>query len=246
MALFVVGAVGMFIAAATAIFERPQTYRALAEHGVVTLATFHCDRGDCDLTYTYAGHEYTNRYGNDLDQFSQWPPRTLVLVDPGHPATMFTVHDVQHGTNAGLGVFSVLTILIGLFFVGMAVMHFVALRNVPDRPPPLVPPRWDASPKERSLYATDQVQDLLDRAYPLPGVQWYRVDRGDLAAGVEELRRNVAAIPGQRAEALDAADRVAQEVRAAPRIPIIGGARVRAFDLSEQLDQIRLAIVATM
>jgi hypothetical protein len=245
-ALFVVGAIGMFIAAATAIFERPQTYRALSDHGVVTLATFDCDGDNCDLTYTYAGRTHTNRYGNDLDQFSHRPPRTLVLVDPNHPATMFTVHDVQHTTNAGLGVFSVFTILIGLCFGAMAAMFFVSLRNLPDPPPPLVPPRWDAPPRVRSLYATDQVQELLDRAYPLPGYQWYRVDPHELAASVEEIRRNVAAIPGPRTPALDAADQLAREVRAAPRIPVIGGARVRAFDLSEQLDQIRFAIIAAV
>ncbi|MDP9258904.1 MAG: hypothetical protein M3Q31_20485, partial [Actinomycetota bacterium] len=224
MGLFVVGAIGMFIAAAAAIFQRPQTYRSLADHGVLTLATVHCGRDDCDLTYTYAGRKHTNRYGNDLDQFSHWPPRTLVLVDPSHPATMFTVHDVHLGTNAGLGVYSVFTILAGLFFGGMALIFFVSLRNLPDPPPPPVPPRWDASPMARSLYATDQVQELLDRAYPLPGYQWYRVDPHELAASVEEMRRNVAAIPGPQAQALDAADRVAQEVRAGPRIPIIGGA----------------------
>ena len=105
---------------------------------------------------------------------------------------------------------------------------------------PLAP---DASPLARSLDAIDEVQALLDQAYPLLGPAWYRVDRDRLTAGVEELRRRIAEIPGPRAQALHVAERLASEVRAAPGIPLIGGARVRAFDLSEQLDEIRLAIV---
>ena len=96
------------------------------------------------------------------------------------------------------------------------------------------------------MFATEQVQELLERAYPLPGDQWFRVDRGELAAGVAEMRRSIAAIPGQRDEALDAADRIAREVRTAPRIPVIGGVRVRAFALSDQLVEVRMGIARAM
>lgn len=213
---------------------------------VPALATVHCSPDSCELTYTFAGRTHTNDYSNELAQFCHCAAATPVLVDPSDPATMFTVHDVQRGTNAGLGVFSVATIVIGLFFGGLAVFSFLTLRKLPSRPPPPAPPEPDASPMARALYATDHVQELLDRAYQLPGYTWYRVDQGKLAAGVEEMRRSIAEIPGPRARALDAADLVAREVRAAPRIPVIGGARVRAFDLSDQLDQVRFGIVDPM
>jgi hypothetical protein len=239
-------AVVMFIAAATAIFERPRTYHALADHGVPALATAHCGGDGCALSYTFAGRERTNDYNNDLAQFCHCSAATPVLVDPGDPATMFTVRDVQRGTNAGLGVYSLATIVIGLFLSGLAVFTFRTLRNLPSRPPAQTPPDRDAPPVARSLYATDQVQELLEQAYALPGSTWYRVDREELAAGVAEMRRSIVELPGPRAQALDAADRVARQVRAAARIPVIGGARVRAYALSEQLDQVRLAIVDAM
>jgi hypothetical protein len=245
--LFAVVAAGMFIAAATAIFEQPRIYRSLADHGVPTLASAHCGGDGCELTYTFAGRRHTNDYGHDLSQFCRCPAATPVLVDPDDPATMFTVHDVEHGTNAGIGVYSVAVIGIGLFLAGLAALFFLTLRRLPSAPPPLEPLAPDASPLARSLDAIDDVQALLDQAYPLLGPAWnpawYRVDRNRLTAGVEELRRRIAELPGPRAQALHVADRLAGEVRAAPGIPLIGGARVRAFDLSEQLDEVRLAIV---
>jgi hypothetical protein len=244
VALFGVVAAGMLVVAALAIFQRPQTYRSLADHGVRTLAAAHCGR-DCELTYTFAGRTHTNRYSNDTDQF-QRGAATPVLVDPRNPGTMFTVRDVDRGTNAGVGVFSLLILVMGLFLGGLSIYCFTWLRKLPAPEPPPEPPRWDASPLARSLYATDEVQELLDRAYPLPGSTWFRVDRGELAAGVEEMRSRVAAVPGPRAPAVAAADRVAQAVRAAPRIPLIGGARVRAYDLSEQLDEVRLGVLRAM
>jgi hypothetical protein len=240
-------ALGMFIAAATAIVERPRTYRALADHGVPTLATAFCGGDGCELTYSFAGRRYSNDYSRDLTQFCRCPAATPVLVDPSHPATMFTVRDVQRGTNAGLGVYSIATMLIGLALGGFAVFCFITLRKLPRHPPPPPsPPGWDASAIARALYAIEQVQELLDAARPLPGVTWYRVDPAELAARVAEMRRTITQLPGPRAQALDTADRVARVVDAAPRIPVIGGARVRAFDLSAQLDEVQLAVIEAM
>jgi hypothetical protein len=245
--LFGLVAVGMFIASATAIFELPRTYRTLADHGVRALATTtNCTRENCALTYTFAGHEHTNRYSNDLSQFC-CANATLVLVDPKNPETMYTVRDVQHETNAGVGVVSILTALLGLFMTGMAVFFVMVLRRLPRQlPPPLGPPPPDLPPVNRALYSTLLVQEVLDDAAPLPGNRWFRVDRDKLTAGVETMRRNLAEIPGPKAQTLDLADRVARDIHAAPRIPLIGGARVRATDLSEQLDQIRMTVLDTM
>ena len=237
-------AVGMFIAAAVAIFEQPRAYRALADHGVRTTATARCDRDSCELTYTFAGREHTNRYGKDLRQFCRCPDPTPVLVDPSDPATMYTVRDVRRGTNAGVGVFSLTMIAIGLFFVGMMALSLSDLRNPPTRLPQQPPPAFDRYPQARAVYATVRVRELLEVAVPLLGYTWHRVDRDELAARVEELRRSIATIWPPRPEALDAADRIAREVSAAPRIPVLGGARVRAGDLAEQLDEIRRGLTS--
>ena len=246
--LFGLVALGMLIASATAMFELPRTYRALTERGVQTLAIVHdCGRDDCALTYTFAGRRHTSDYGHDLSQFcgGRCAAPTPVLVDPDDPATMYTVHDVQRGTNAGIGVYSLATLLFGLCFAGGAIAMLIAARNTPSRPPPLPPLAADASATARSLDATDKLQDLLDQARPLPGETWYRVDEGELAAGVDNLRGSLTQLAGPKAHALELADRLGREVRDAPRIPLVGGIRVRAWELAEQLDEIRMAIVSS-
>ena len=95
-------------------------------------------------------------------------------------------------------------------------------------------------------YKTPWARMLLEWARALPGSRWYRVDPGELARRVEAMRSSIVQLPGSRAQARDAADRVAEEVGAAPRIPVLGGVRVRAPALSDELDQVRLGVLAAI
>ena len=108
--------------------HRPHTYALLRERGIRLDARFegcgHVDRFDknpkddvCRLTVTYLGRTRKWDYRDDYPQFDHLAVGAPVgvLLDPDHPSTVYTVHDVDTRQNAG--VFSI----IGLFGMGMVV-----------------------------------------------------------------------------------------------------------------------------
>jgi hypothetical protein len=91
--------------------DLPHTYSRLRSQGVPAAARFvGCDVVDlrthrCQLTLTYQGTTRTWKYPQDYLQFQNLPVGSAVpvLVDPEHPATVYTVHDVDSGWDAGFG-----------------------------------------------------------------------------------------------------------------------------------------------
>jgi hypothetical protein len=119
--------IGFGISTAVDAAHRPHTYAQLRDHGVRRNARFdgcgHVDRFDknsqddvCRLTVSYQGHTRRWDYQDDYPQFDHLAvgARVPVLLDPNHPTTVYTVHDVE--TNDNAGIFS----LTGLFGVGMS------------------------------------------------------------------------------------------------------------------------------
>jgi hypothetical protein len=118
--------IGLGISTIVDAGQRPHTYAVLRDHGVRLDARFagcgHVDRFDknerddvCRLTVRYLGRTRTWDYQDDYPQFDHIAVGALVpvLLDPNHPATVFTVRDVD--TNDNAGVFSIT----GLFGIGM-------------------------------------------------------------------------------------------------------------------------------
>lgn len=107
------------------VVSRPRTYAHLRAVGVPASALlaacghFGGGRGiTCRLRLSFAGRTRTWTYANDTHQFHGVPigAPIPVLVDPEHPSTVYTVHDVQAGTNAGWGVlafFGVVLVIAG-------------------------------------------------------------------------------------------------------------------------------------
>jgi hypothetical protein len=111
----------------------PHTYSYLRSHGVPATATFAGCRvtgirdHQCRLTLTYLDRARTWTYSEDYSQFDRLPfgAPVAVLVDPRHPGTVYTAHDVETRFNAGLGPLAILGIVfaivgtlgLGAFFV---------------------------------------------------------------------------------------------------------------------------------
>lgn len=91
--------------------DLPHTYSRLSSQGVRATAIFVGCRvtgiGDdeCRLSLTYQGHTRVWSYSEDFPQFDHLPVGAPVdvLVDPKHPTTVYTVHDVAARYNAGFG-----------------------------------------------------------------------------------------------------------------------------------------------
>jgi hypothetical protein len=103
--------------------NQPRTYRQLRSHGVGLTAQFAgCpNRLDCRLTLSYDGRSRTWKYSADYAQFDHLSvgAPVPVLLDPAHPNTVYTVHDVQTNQNTGLGFASV---GLGLIALGLLVL----------------------------------------------------------------------------------------------------------------------------
>lgn len=95
--------------------DLPHAYSRLRAEGVPATARFAgCSVVDlrthhCRLTLTYRGTTRTWTYPQDYPQFLALATGAPVpvLVDPDHPSTVYTAHDVEAGYDAGLGGLSV-------------------------------------------------------------------------------------------------------------------------------------------
>jgi hypothetical protein len=117
-----------------ATVSRPAAYARLEHRGVGATALFAgCRVVDlrthvCRLTLTYGGSTRTWRYSEDFPQFRHLAvgASVPVLVDPAHPATVYTVHDVRSGDNAGFGVLAAFGLVLAA--LGIAGLAFFAWR----------------------------------------------------------------------------------------------------------------------
>lgn len=90
----------------------PHTYARLRAHGVRTTAKLvECAPGigggrgiGCRLSVRFGSLLRTWNYPEDSGQFRGLPVGSAipVLVDPSNPKTIYTVHDVERRTNAGV------------------------------------------------------------------------------------------------------------------------------------------------
>lgn len=107
--------IGLGVGAVVDAAKRPHTYATLRDRGVLLSARFegcgHVDRFDkngkddvCRLTVTYQGRTRKWVYRDDYPQFNQLGVGASipVLLDPSHPTTVYTVHDVDTHDNAGV------------------------------------------------------------------------------------------------------------------------------------------------
>jgi hypothetical protein len=119
----------------------PHAYERLRTNGVrVNAALVRCAPGiggghgvGCRLSLRYHGGVRTWDYPEDSRQFERLPvgSQVPVLVDPDHPATVYTVHDVAASTNTGIGspVLWFGVVLLGLGLTGLVwVVRLFALR----------------------------------------------------------------------------------------------------------------------
>jgi hypothetical protein len=110
----------------------PGTYAHLRSAGVHVPGRFvdcqrymgsgRVNRGlQCDISFTLEGVEHTFGYsgstagGNDV----------TVLVDPHHPTTAYTSHDVEYETNAGWGrraFFGLGIVIFGVLLIGLPIL----------------------------------------------------------------------------------------------------------------------------
>jgi len=110
--------------------RRPHVYAQLRAHGVRLTAQFAgCpSRHECRLTVRYQGRTRTWGYGDDYPQFDNLAigAPVAVLLDPAHPTTVYTAHDVE--TNVNSGRFSA-PVIFGVTFAGFgAVIIALVLR----------------------------------------------------------------------------------------------------------------------
>ena len=123
--------------------DLPRTYSHLSSHGVRATALFTGCRvtgirdHECRLTLTYGGRTRTWNYSEDFPQFdglSVGAP-VPVVVDPEHPTTAYTVHDVETRYDAGFGVLAIFGIVLaivgvlGLAWAGVQWRRDVTLRR---------------------------------------------------------------------------------------------------------------------
>lgn len=90
----------------------PAAYASLRSSGVrATADLVRCARGlnggrgvACELALDFDGYTRTWVYLEDSSQFNGFLPGepVAVVVDPNNPRTVYTVRDVEQGTNAGL------------------------------------------------------------------------------------------------------------------------------------------------
>jgi len=114
--------------------DLPRTYARLRASGVPATARFAgCSvvglrQHRCRLTLTYEGTMRTWTYPQDHLQFLSLPTGSPVpvLVDPEHPATVYTAHDVESGYDAGVGGLSVFGVVLG----GLGLAFFFWLRRI--------------------------------------------------------------------------------------------------------------------
>jgi hypothetical protein len=105
-----------------AAFGLPRTYSRLASHGVRATATFAgcrvtgIRRHECRLSLADDGSTRTWNYPQDFPQFDHLLVGAVVqvLVDPDHPATVYTVHDVDARYDAGFGVLGIFGIVLAV------------------------------------------------------------------------------------------------------------------------------------
>jgi hypothetical protein len=108
--------------------RRPHVYARLRAHGVSLTATFAgCpSRDECRLTVWYQGRRRTWDYGDTFPQFAGLSigAPIAVLLDPAHPTTVYTAHDVE--TNVNAGRFSAPVIFgVALAAIGAVMIAFV-------------------------------------------------------------------------------------------------------------------------
>lgn len=113
------------VSAWNAAIGLPRTYSHLEAHGVRETATFAGCRvvdvrqNECRLTLS--GRTWT--YSKDYPQFNGLTAGApvAVLVDPKHPTTVYTAHDVTVRYNAGFGPLAVLGVVFAVLgFLGLA------------------------------------------------------------------------------------------------------------------------------
>src|SRR5262249_8540831 len=98
---------------------------------------FDKNRGDdvCRLSVTYRGETRRWDYQDDYPQFDHLEvgAPVPVLLDPNHPTTVYTVHDVDTNDNAGLvsltGLVALVGVLIGLLMLGLSAWTTLKMRS---------------------------------------------------------------------------------------------------------------------
>jgi hypothetical protein len=98
----------------------PRTYDRLRTAGQQTSARIvKCAHRGCTLELSFGGRTREWLYSQDKHQFAGLPPGAPVdvLVDPHHPATVYTTVDVTRNTNAawsGAAIYGVVLFAVGL------------------------------------------------------------------------------------------------------------------------------------
>jgi Bacterial PH domain len=109
--------------------DLPTTYSRLEAHGVHATSTFAgcrvtgVRRHECRLTLAFGGRTRTWTYSEDYPQFNRLAVGAPVdvIVDPKHPATVYTAHDVAVRYDAGFSVLAILGIVFAVAgFLGLA------------------------------------------------------------------------------------------------------------------------------
>jgi hypothetical protein len=120
----------------------PHAYARLRAHGVRADASLvRCAPGlgggrgvGCRLSLRFEGRTRAWNYPENSRQFESLPvgSQVPVLVDPSHPTTVYTVRDVERGTNTGL---SSPVLWLGVVFAGLGLAGLAwLLRFVYARP----------------------------------------------------------------------------------------------------------------
>jgi hypothetical protein len=109
--------------------DLPGTYSHLEAEGIRATATFAGCRvidvrhHECRLTLDFRGRTRTWTYAEDYPQFDGTPVGAPVdvLVDPKHPTTVYSAHDVAVRYDAGFGALAIVGIVFAVLgFLGLA------------------------------------------------------------------------------------------------------------------------------
>jgi hypothetical protein len=122
----------------------PRVYASLRARGLpATARLVRCAPGigggrgvGCRLSLTFAGRERTWDYPEDAPQFERLAAGAAipVLVDPRNPNTVYTVHDVDHRTNAGTSPgfwYGIVLLVVGL--AGLSFLLWLSRPTLPGR-----------------------------------------------------------------------------------------------------------------